>query len=202
MSSHLIKLDYPLVRHYQRYEYLQAKGYIYNKSVADIGCGDALVGFGIFIGQANKLYAVDPILKTLPKGHTITSSANRPLETYIYLLPIPVEQFNIPVDVCTAFEVFEHVPNPEAFIKKLSTLAPYLFITTPLAAKTAPTKNKDHVAEYSSKDFKRILSTCYNIEELVYQHSNLDITTEADATGCSMDTNHVVQMAWCRRKDA
>ena len=198
------KILYPYVRHFQRYEYITTKGFVTNKTVADIGCGN-LLGTGIFAGEASTIYAIDPKIEDTKKefGGVVPMffTCSRKRETQIYLLSILIENFNTPVDVCTAIEVFEHMSDPVKFISKLSELAPYIFLTTPLVKKTGKTKNPDHVAEYSNADFKRIIETKYDILELVYQHADLTIVPTAKPRGCSMDIDHVVQMAWCRRKD-
>lgn len=153
----------------------------------DVGCGTAY-GSDVMSRRAKFIFAVDPEARACPQK--------------VNMVPIAKNIFNVrkKVDVCIAIEVIEHVPNPTQFVKHLSTLCDWAFITTPLALKTGKTRNRFHVAEYSKEDFRCMVSTAFNILETRYQLGDLGIVDEAAPNGDSDDDNHVVQMVWCKKR--
>jgi SAM-dependent methyltransferase len=189
-------MNYPFTRHIQRYEYVRESGYIRQCIVADIGCGTC---YGSFLMTASALfvYGVDSNL-SMQKLYAFNGDVN-----YDRFLPYKCDvlDFNKPVDVCTAIEVFEHVEDPYRFISHLSSICKWAFITTPLVGKTGVTPNNDHVAEYSSKDFDKIVSGGFSIMDKVYQKSDLSIVKKAEPCGYSCVPEHVVQMIWGRSKN-
>ena len=181
-------MDFPHSRHYQRYEYVLQRGFVDDKVVIDVGAGSGY-GSNILSDKAKMIYAVD----TKIPGYIITPK----------VLPIKENIYDIvkKVDVCIVIEVFEHMQDPRGFIKKISELCDYAFITTPLAEKTGRTRNQEHIAEYSKEDFDRIVGKEFDILEKMYQKSNLDIVFSAKPNGDTFDVGHVVQMLWARSKN-
>jgi hypothetical protein len=145
---------------------------------------------------ARKVTGVD--LK-IHRGPTIIPSRSR--QEIVNFVEGDFYTLNHRVDVGVAVEVFEHMPIPEKFINFLSHHCSYVFLTTPLAAKTGTTRNTDHIAEYTKTDFQHAVKKRFKILNVSYQHSDLRITADAKPTGCSMDKDHVVQMLWCRNKN-
>lgn len=195
-------MDFPVSRHLQRYEYVQQKGYVTNRKVIDLGCGDGS-SMSILAMNATKVLGVDK--KMPPKEWTFTSfcGSDRLSKCMFYNIDIfDLETYEIPfrIDVATAIEVFEHIPNPNRLINLVAKLAENLFITTPLVDVTGKTRNPDHVVEYSAKDFEDIVSKRFDIIDKVYQLSDMSIVNEAIPNGDSIDPSHVVQMLWCKRK--
>jgi hypothetical protein len=105
------------------------------------------------------------------------------------------------VDVIVAMEIIEHIQEPAKFIDFAKLVGEYIFLSTPLAEKTAPTRNKLHIVEYSHPDLVALVSEDFDILEEKYQLSNLQIVDNALPNGDSHDANHVVQMLWCKRKE-
>ena len=104
-------------------------------------------------------------------------------------------------DVVVSVEVFEHMTDLDRYLRKAARLAPYFFVTTPLAPVSAQTDNPDHVAEYSRHDFLGLLRQHFDVLDEFYQRSDLTITREPCLpSGSSMQPGHAVQMAWCRSK--
>ena len=209
------KLSYTLSRHYQRYEYLIEKGYITDKIVIDVGAGS---GYGAInmTSSAKFVHAFDPVLHKQIDMMKLLVDANggSPYEINainrkgsdrrkLHLHPVPIEYVTIdtPVDVCIAIEILEHVSDTAQFIDKLASLCEHAFFTTPLSDYTRKTRNTAHVYEYSAQDFQDIISKRFNILDIKYQLSTLEITNHAAYTGDSYDPGHVVQMAWCKSKE-
>lgn len=186
---------YPFTRHLQRYEYITRSGHISDKVVVDLGCG-VCVGTCIFTELATFVFAVDNQVDT---GKVFSIDGQARLGR-LHVIRGNLFQFTARVDVATAIEVFEHISPPERLIDHMASICTHAFLTTPLAKKTAPTVNPEHVAEYSAKDFDRIIGKRFKILEKVYQHADMHISETAKPSGCSFDVEHVVQMVWCKRK--
>ena len=196
-------MNFPITRHYQRYEYVVEKGWTNGKDIVDIGSDN---GYGLYIlsGNAKSVVGIDPALNRVLDGKNILVGA--PVidskGERVSMIPAKFEEvdFDRPVDIVTAIEVLEHVPNPSEFCKRIAEKCSNAFFTTPLAEKTGPTGNADHVAEYSYEDFRNILEENFEVLEFVFQLSDLSIVQYAHFSGESRVVTHVVQMAWCKSK--
>lgn len=177
-------------------------GYVTDKYTLDVGCGG---GFGTIIlaSKAKEVWGIDPeMAKVLSEGKVQYSICPQTNLTKVRFIGDDI--FNVKVidgNTSVAIEIFEHVPDPDKFIARLAEFSNELFITTPLAEVTGKTVNPEHVAEYSEADFRKILEKYFNIEKMVFQLSDLTIVDKASPNGCSYDPGHVVQMAWCKRKE-
>lgn len=192
-------MNYSWVRHYQRYEYVVMKGWVTNAFVADVGCGAFPLGSYALAYSAKMVFAIDPLVMSssdIPKF-------DAPLHNFDRVVTVKESVFDFTgkVNVGVAIEVFEHMPNPEKFIKYLARICKYAFITTPLADKTGPTRNPEHIAEYSAEDFDKIVGEGFEIEHKVYQTGDLRIQISASPRGDSYSGDHVVQMVWARSRD-
>lgn len=190
-------MNFPWVRHWQRYEYVKRKGYVGGKVVVDLGCG---IPFGSY-SMADPSYNASEVAKLVfavdQNHHSLTefSCAN------VIIVDGNLYDFCAKVDVCVTIEVFEHMSDPGKFINHLSTICKNLFITTPLAKITGKTRNPDHIAEYSAKDFDGFIKDKFVIIDKKYQTGDMRIVSEAKCQGDSYDYNHIVQMAWCEVKN-
>jgi len=145
------------------------------------------------------VFAIDPMVMSLNHIPHFGVFANPPDK--VVIVKEDLFEFCGKVDVVTAIEIFEHMPDPGKFIKHLAQMCTYAFITTPLALETGTTSNPAHIAEYSSKDFDGIVGEYFNIEEKVYQTGDLRIVDAIETRGCdSYCSSHVVQMVWARSK--
>jgi len=192
-------LNYPWSRHFQRYEYVMQKGYITNKTVLDIGCGTSY-GTIAMSSIAKLAEGLDPEFEHMPPGVLLIPAKSKSVGVHKTTLEMLALNTKLKYDVCVAIEVFEHIMYPFNFIKDMASMGDYAFITTPLSNVTKNTRNKEHIAEYSSADFKTIISTRYRILKMVYQYPDLSIKNHGAYCGDSFDPRHRVQMAWCKRK--
>jgi hypothetical protein len=198
-------MNFPTTRHYQRYEYLiESKKITPEKRVLEVGCGE-LNFIGIYAGLCKSVVAIDPKLKDLFEGNypPICLWNTPKKEVVASLFPIYLNQLEKSnnFDIAIAVEVVEHVKEIDGFLKDMSGFAPYSFITTPLAEVTGPTRNPNHVVEYSHKDLVDLVSKYFEVEDTVYQQSDLRIESSGKFTGDSMDPAHTVQMLWLRSKN-
>lgn len=183
-------------------------GYVDKKVVADLGCGHAY-GATTMSYYASIVYAVDNGVMSLPHQRQIAGDSTVLLVTSlptgipkntIVLQDMNIFDFKKKVDVCVAVEVFEHMKDPSKFIEHMSMLSEYVFITTPLALYTCRSPNEGHVAEYCKEDFIQIIESKFEILKMVYQLGDMSIVDHAAPAGTSISRDHVVQMAWCKRK--
>jgi 2-polyprenyl-3-methyl-5-hydroxy-6-metoxy-1,4-benzoquinol methylase len=197
-------MNFEAARHVQRYEYIAKKGYVINKPVIDFGCGPCGYGSRILTSTALFVYAVDSeMMVGGPTPVYVEHSAGFRPERIQY---VKKDIYDIDVSgvsdcVGVAVEVFEHMEDPVKFIDHLAKLCTDVFITTPLASTTGPTRNPKHVAEYSRKDFLKIVGKGFKVLEYACQMSDMRIVRRATPRGDSMNGSHVVQMVWCKRKE-
>ena len=191
-------MNFPYSRHSQRYEYACQKGYFKDKVVADVGCGNA-IGTSLISIDAKMVFAIDPRLAGYVDKPFIylevCGDKGRNKKNIVWVAEkFNPQNINYKIDVVTLVEVFEHIENPEGFLKMVATHCENVFITTPLANVTGKTRNLAHVAEYSMKDF--------DILEKKYQTGDMNIVDRAEFNGDSFDHNHTVQMVWARSRYA
>ena len=192
-------MNYPWCRHHQRYEYVINMGYVRDKIVIDVGSG-LPYGAIAMTSSAKLVYAVDPKVGEVLGKIILSMSPRNTVRDNVKLVACNIFDVKKKVDVCIAVEIFEHMEDPALFVAKLSTLCSYAFITTPLARTTEVTPNQEHVAEYSARDFDKIVGRSFEIESKVYQTADLRIEKETMPNGCSFQDGHVVQMAWCKSR--
>lgn len=193
-------MNFPLTRHYQRYEYIIQSGIVEGKNVLDVGCG---YGYGTMIlaKSAKNILGIDPILGKNAKMAYM--ECYRPRKAVqIDFMECDIFDFkpNITFDVAVAVEVFEHVPDPVAFIERLAEISEEIFLTTPLAQETAPTRNPEHVNEYTNEDFLSVIETKYTPQLVLFQDGAMNISFSGKYTGDSMEVTHTVQMCHATRK--
>jgi len=194
--------NFPVTRHFQRYEYVMDQGYVDDKIVLDIGCGyGACTGMMVYFAKA--IVGIDPCLKDNEDIRLATYSFPGKTPGTIHFYAVPWEKIDRKksrFDVIVAMELIEHLHNSEEFLDFAAEVGEYLFLSTPLAKETAPTDNILHVVEYSSKDLADMVSKKFDIIKTVYQTGDMRIVDEAEYKGSSIDINHIVQMLWCKRK--
>lgn len=197
-------LPYPITRHFQRYEYVVRRGWVTQKDVIDVGCGNTQGAF-ILAEYAKSVLGVDPILKEHIQGG---KAFKMPLlikegifKNNLRVSAESVFNINDKFNVAVCIEVFEHQMDVDGFLRKLAGLCEYLYITTPLAAVTGPTRNPDHVGEYSNEDFVAALEKHFVIQELLFQRCDMTICNYPVFDGDSFNEFHTVQMAWCKSKN-
>ena len=214
-------LNYPYTRHFQRYEFVLAMGYLSPESIIDIGSGS---GTGsILLTQGSKeVISLDPQFINKECAKFVQSNVLRLTNSFfptdymdcikprgnLYLADLSLKAFytrwkkykarKLGSAVC--IEVIEHVDNPKELISLISKMTNKLFITTPLSDITKTTTNKYHVQEFSKKDFEAIVQTKFKILKRHYQHGNLNIDDIPTYLGDSINHTHTVQMLWCKKK--
>jgi SAM-dependent methyltransferase len=205
------KVLYPVTRHFQRYEFVCNEGYIDDKTVIDVGCGMG-AGAGMMMYFAKEVVAIDPGLRQYVKGSGDEPEHICPTYSFpdrpscpIHFLAIPWEGIDTnktKTDAVVAVEFIEHIRYPDKFLTAMAKITKYLFLTTPLAKKTAPTDNPGHVVEFSHDDLVALVSKEFDVIETKYQTGDLRIVDEATYQGSSINPNHIVQMLWCKRKES
>ena len=195
---------YGITRHIQRYEYVIKQGYVEDKVVIDVGCGH---GYGTLMMccYAKHVMGVDTEMSSFMANSVspVFVPPDRKLGSrrfYPYKWE-DVDPVKTKVDVTVAMEMIEHIQAPVMFLDFAKTIGPYLFLSTPLAEKTGPTRNPIHVVEYSHDDLVALVSNDFDILDTKYQLSDLQIVDSATPSGDSHDEDHVVQMLWCKRKE-
>ena len=197
---------YGYARHVQRYEFLGATGYLEGKKVLEVGCGSGY-GTAILSYYSKEIMGIDPYIAQYPTEHpyiipTIAPPDRRAgLRSLSSLKWADIDPCKTHVDVVVAIEVFEHLKDPRKFLDFASTIGDNLFMTTPLAAVTGPTNNKDHVAEYNHDDLIALVSEYFEVLSSVYQTADMQMVDKAVPNGSSYNINHVVQMLWLKSKN-
>jgi O-antigen biosynthesis protein len=190
-------------RHYQRYEYLINMGYVDGKKVMDIGCGNGY-GTALLATRAKVAYGIDPFMKPYADKillGVVFPSAREGSQAAIFVGEDYMSLTITEGDVATLVETIEHVKEPAKMLEKIANEFEYMFITTPMAIITGPTRNDQHVQEFASKDFIELVSKDFEILDLSYQDGGLNIWSgEAAPRGDSFELDHIVQMAWCKSK--
>lgn len=194
-------MNYPWTRMFQRYEYVMQKGYITDKRVVDVGCGGIQCPIAL-TKLAASVVGVDPGLDKMESPYFVMPPRIRPeLATFIRKSIFDVD---VKGDVVLAIEVLEHMREPIVFIKRIAEVAPFAFITTPLRLGEMHTRNPQHVKEYSISEFRSMLHPFFTVEDPRYQTASLEIVNTVlkidELYFDSLDDNHIVQMAWCKRK--
>lgn len=202
-TDHIV--PFPATRHYQRYEYVSQRGWIVDKTVADVGCGNA-TGTYILAATAKHVTGIDPFLAPYLKvggfrPALFAKDQEGMLQDKTSLWGKDIFDVHDKFDVAVSIECFEHQAEPIKFVEHIGTLTNELFLTTPLASVTGPTINPEHVAEYSTADFIDILNKGgWDVLELLFQSGDMKISNYGRFTGNSWNSWHTVQMAWCRKK--
>jgi cyclopropane fatty-acyl-phospholipid synthase-like methyltransferase len=164
-----------------------------------LGCGRFPLGAYALAYDAKMVFAIDHnalSLSVIPHFDVFHNYKDK-----VVIVKEDLFDFIGRVNVATAIEVFEHMPDPGKFISHLSKICEYAFITTPCVPETHKTRNPDHVAEYSGKDFDGIVGTGFEIIDKKYQTADLRIVDETEIRDCdSYCTSHVVQMVWARSR--
>lgn len=193
-------MNYPLSRHYQRYEYIVMSGLASEKNVLDVGCGYGY-GTNILAKSAKNVLGLDLLMGKNAKMAYMECYKPRRAEQLEWM-ECPIEDFkpNINFDLSVAVEVFEHVPDPKAFIGHLAKISQEIFLTTPLARVTAPTRNPEHVNEYTHEDFLEAIETHFTPQRILFQTADMKIRDYGFYTGDSMEITHTVQMCYAIRK--
>jgi len=152
-------------RHKFAYEYVQQ--YVENKTVIDVGCG---TGYGckIIANKAKLVYGIDHDKETIAfcQKHFLTPN--------IKYIKMDANSLNLDrkFDVAVTFQAIEHMPNLEAFIKKLKeivNLGGFIFISTPNVKldKKQKKANPFHLNEMSFDQFHKLLADNFSNFELL-----------------------------------
>jgi ubiquinone/menaquinone biosynthesis C-methylase UbiE len=153
------------------YAYEYAEEYVREKKVADIGCGS---GYGTvhLAKYAEAATGVDYSQETLINSRVEYASVSNLNFVHGKVPPVPLETGSM--DVVTAFQFIEHIPNPVDFIRDVyRVLKPGgVFLCTTVNAKMSLARNPFHVFEYTfdgmEADFRKVFSQV----EMIGLHGN------------------------------
>lgn len=141
------------------YAYEYAERYVQDKDMADIGCGS---GYGtVHLARfAHTATGVDYSAETLANSRKEYADVSNLKFVDGKVPPVPLETESM--DVITAFQFIEHIPNPVDFIRDVHrALKPGgVFLCTTVNAKMSLARNPFHVFEYDfagmEKDFRLV----------------------------------------------
>ena len=198
----IYNIAFPFTRHLQRYELAVSLKLITDKKVIDVGCGTTL-GTSVLLEYAKYVLGCDVNLidnAILVIAIHNEGNENGPIEKRHALVKAAVEEVEDNFDIGVAIEVFEHVQDPKKFIKHLSKICDYIWITTPLAKETGKTRNPEHVMEYSAEDFNSIVKCGFHILGNLFQTGSMEIKSYGEYTGDSFAPWHTVQIIYGKSK--
>lgn len=141
------------------YAYEYAESFVKGKKVADIGCG---TGYGtVHLAQfAEAATGVDYSAETLEGSRKEYATVTNLSFVHGKVPPVPLETESM--DVVTAFQFIEHIPDPVDFIRDVHrVLKPGgVFLCTTVNAKMSLARNPFHVFEYTfagmEADFRKV----------------------------------------------
>ena len=141
------------------YAYEFAEEFVKGKKVADIGCG---TGYGTvhLAGFAEEATGVDYSAETLENSRKEYAHITNLKFVHGKVPPVPLESESM--DVVTAFQFIEHIPNPVDFIRDVHrVLKPGgVFLCTTVNARKSLARNPFHVFEYTfdwmESDFRKV----------------------------------------------
>jgi SAM-dependent methyltransferase len=153
--------------HLKRYEF--ARPWCRGGEVLDAGCG---VGYGTanLAEEAVRIVGVDLSEEAIAYARDRHA---RPNVEFVVGDLAALDLADASFDAVCAFEVIEHLPEPERFVREMRrVLRPggVLLVSTPHVERTdtAPA-NPFHVAEYSAADLERLLGSAFASVELYGQ---------------------------------
>ena len=174
-----------LLFHKQKAAYRIACGYAKGTTVLDVGCG-AGYGAALMASWADAVVGVDQDKEILQY------CSNR----YGTIPNLSFQENSIGAfGVVTCFQVIEHVPNPEEFLKTLYSRARgTLIVTSPNAARRwlRPGQdpwNGEHIREYREDEFRSLLNkVCAEVQVAgIHGSPDADIIERAKTSGAAMD---------------
>lgn len=146
-----------LMEHLARYRF--AMEYSVDRKVLDAACG---AGYGAYMlsKNASEVVGMDRSAEAISYATETYKAGNVKFITGdVTSMPFDADSF----DLITAFEIFEHVENPQNMLKEMSRVLRkdgILLISTPNAEYEKSTvKNEFHVKEYDLEEFQEILGS-------------------------------------------
>jgi ubiquinone/menaquinone biosynthesis C-methylase UbiE len=138
------------------FAYYEAKDYIINKDVLEIGCGEGY-GAAILSEYAHKYVGVD-------KYKTQNTDNIKGIDFIQMKVPYLTGFKDNSFDVVVSFQVIEHIQRDDIYIKEIYRVLKQdgiAILTTP-NIKMSLTRNPFHVREYNIKELETLLSKTFN----------------------------------------
>jgi ubiquinone/menaquinone biosynthesis C-methylase UbiE len=159
-----------LMEHLARYRF--ATKYSGERKVLDAACG---AGYGTYMlsKNASEVAGMDRSAEAINYASENYRAGNVKFVTGdVTSMPFDSDSF----DLITAFEIFEHVENPQKMLKEMSRVLRedgIILISTPNAEYEKSTvKNEFHVKEYNLEEFQEILKNEFKgVIEIIAQRS-------------------------------
>jgi SAM-dependent methyltransferase len=159
--------DFPQLESLFRYksasEYIDGE----DNSILDVACGEGY-GLNLLYKKSHQLIGID-----YSKDSAVLARKNLALKGHVYLavmnacyLGLQEDKFDI---VC-AFEIFEHLKNPEKMLEEMSRVLKKkkrLILSTPNKLywdKLSYIRSPFHIREYAAEELRQILTKYFEIE--------------------------------------
>jgi len=165
----LLEKETPLMIARHLYAYRFVKDYVCNKKVLDIGCGE---GYGSYYlaGFAKEVVGIDY------NEAIVNYAKNKYQKENLRFYRFDINNlgtFNNRFDVICAFQVIEHLSEPEKFLldaNKILNENGILICSTPNRLDASPRSekplNKFHIKEYLFSEFKELLERYFGKVEI------------------------------------
>jgi 2-polyprenyl-3-methyl-5-hydroxy-6-metoxy-1,4-benzoquinol methylase len=158
-------------QHFARYTF--ASGYCKEKRVLDIACGTGYGSAMMANAGARSVLGVDI------SDEAVQSAADQYSHPNIAFRLHDAEKISLlpPVDLVVSFETIEHLQNPTAFLEGASSLLDpngVLIISSPIrfgGSVSDKPHNPFHVREWTSDEFKQLVSTFFRKVEMNFQYN-------------------------------
>jgi 2-polyprenyl-3-methyl-5-hydroxy-6-metoxy-1,4-benzoquinol methylase len=159
--------------HVARYEFVKKSAT--NKSVCDVGCGN---GYGTYMlaKVAQKIIGVDiadEAISYARKNFVATNLNFRQMDCQ------NLQFDNLEFDMVVSFDVIEHISNYQSYLSGIHRILKktgILAISTPNNRDNLhPPENPFHKKEFSSSEFKQLLSKYFNVINLYGEMSDKNL---------------------------
>lgn len=166
----------PSIKRGQRYlvyeslcRYNFAKGYCCQRNILDIGCGEGF-GTALLADSALKVFGIDYA------GEAIAYAMSNLAKPNLVFLKMDCARLGFHdsrFDIITAFEIIEHLSNPERFLSETSRVLKdngLVIISSMQKHGGIKSNNPFHLKDYSREELMNALSGYYKYVELYGTH--------------------------------
>jgi SAM-dependent methyltransferase len=133
--------------------------------VVDLACGEGY-GSDLLAERAAQVVGVDANPEAHEHARLRYRRANLRFERGL------IEDFDQPQDVIAFLQTIEHVERPQELMRRLASLAPVAYVSTPNRLMLAPpgatkSDNPWHLREYTAAEYRELLEPCFSRVELL-----------------------------------
>lgn len=136
--------------------------------VADLACGEGY-GSEVLARTASEVVGVDANPEAHEHAQLRYRRRNLRFERSL------VEEFEQQVDAVVFLQTIEHIHDPVALLRRIASLAPVAYISTPNRLTLAPkgaerSDNPWHIREYTAAEYRQLLAEAFGDVELLGLH--------------------------------